>query len=126
MDFITGLPKSKKENDSIFVVIEKLLKASHFMPMKSTYKVVNFANIFSKDIFRLHGIPKAIISYQDVKFTGNFWRYLFSKLETQLKFSIAYHPQRDGKTKRVNQIVEDILRMYVMNNTRSGRITCIP
>ena len=82
MDFITGLLKSKKQNYFIFVVIDKLSKVSHFIPMKSTYKAVNITNIFLKEIFRLHGIPKAIISHQDVKFCGNFWRSLFSGLET--------------------------------------------
>ena len=82
MDFITRLPKIKKQNDSIFVVIDKILKAAHFIPMKSTYKAMNIADIFLKEIFRLHGIPKAIISVRDVKFTGQFWRSLFSGLET--------------------------------------------
>ena len=82
MDFIIGLPKSKNKNDSIFVVIDKLSKATHFIPVKSTYKVVHIADIFLKEIFRLHGIPKAIISNRDAKFTGKFWRYLFSELET--------------------------------------------
>ena len=58
MDFITILPKSKKENDSIFVVIDKLSKGTHFIPVKSTYKEVNIMDIFLKEIFRLHGIPK--------------------------------------------------------------------
>ena len=62
MDFITGLPKSKKQNDYIFVVIDKLSKASHFIPVNLTYKAVNIVDIFLKDIFRLHGIPKEIIS----------------------------------------------------------------
>ena len=62
MDFITSLPKSKKQNDSIFIVIDKLSKATHFIPVKSTYKAVNIVDIFLKEIFRLHGIPKAIIS----------------------------------------------------------------
>ena len=115
MDFITGLPKSKKKNDSIFVFIDKLSQAAHFIPIKLTYKAVNIADIFLKEIFRLHGIPNVIISYRDVKFTRKFWRYLFSGLETQLKFSTAYHPQMDGRTERVNQIVEYMLRMYVMN-----------
>ena len=92
MDFITGLSKNKKQNDSIFVVIDKLSKAAHFIPMKLTYKAVNIADIFLKEIFRLHGIPKAIISDRDVKFTGKFWRSLFFGLEMQLNFSTAYHP----------------------------------
>ena len=116
MDFITGLPKSNKQNDSIFVVIDKLSKGAHFIPMKLTYKAMNIVDIFLKDIFILHGIPKAIISDQDVKFTGKFWIYLFYGLETQLNFSTAYHPQTDGQIERVNQIVEDMLQMYVMNN----------
>ena len=68
MDFITSLPKSKKQNDSIFVVINKLSKETHFIPMNSTYKAINIADIFLKDILRLHKIPKEIIADQDVKF----------------------------------------------------------
>ena len=109
MDFIIGLLKSKKKNDSIFIVIDKLSNAAHFIPMKSTYKAVNIADIFLKEIFRLHGIPKAIISDRDVKFTRKFWRSLFSGLEMQLKFSTAYHPQKDGRIERVNQIGEYML-----------------
>ena len=63
----------------------------------------------------MHGIPKAIILDQDTKFTRNFWRYLFFGLETQLNFSTTYHPHINGHTERVKQIVEDMLRMYVMN-----------
>ena len=76
MEFITGLPKSKKQNDSIFVVIDKLSKESHFIPVNLTYKAMNIVDIFLKEIFRLHVILKEIISDRDVKFIGNFWRYL--------------------------------------------------
>ena len=69
MDFIIGLPKSKKQNDSLFVVIDKLSKVAHFIPVKLTYKVVNIVDIFLKEIFILHGIPKEIILDRDVKFT---------------------------------------------------------
>ena len=82
MDFITSLLKSKKKNDSIFVVINKLLKEAHFIPVKLAYKAVNIVDIFFKKIFRLYGIPKAIISDRDVKFTGNFWRSLFLTLDS--------------------------------------------
>ena len=83
MDFIIVLPKSKKQNDSIFVVVDKLLKETHFILGMSTYKVViHIFNIFLKEIFRLHRMPKEIISDQDTKFTRKFWRYLFSRLET--------------------------------------------
>jgi len=105
MDFITGLPKRSKKNDSIMVVVDKLRKVAHFIPVKSTYKSIIITYIFMKEIFRLHGILKFVISDRDAKFTGNFWKALFKGLDTQLNFSIAYHPQTDGKTERTNQIV---------------------
>src|SRR3981189_2664311 len=118
MDFITGLPNNAKQNDSIMVVVDKLSKASHFIPVKSTFKAVSIAEIFMKEIFRLHGIPKIVISDRDVKFTGNFWKALFKGIDTQLNFSTAFHPQTAGQTERVNQILEDMLRMYVMNQPK--------
>jgi hypothetical protein len=62
----------------------------------------------------LHDIPKTIVSDRDPKFTSKFWKGLFKGFRTNLNFNIAYHPESDGKTKRVNQVIEDMLRMYVM------------
>ena len=81
MDFIISLPKIKNQNDSIFVVNDKLSKATHFILVKSTYKEVHIAYIFLKEIFRLHGIPMEIILDQDTKFTRNFWISIFFILE---------------------------------------------
>ena len=97
------------------VVVDKLIKAAHFIPVNSTHKTDDMANIFMKEIFKLHGLPKAIVSDRDVKFTSNFWKGLFAYLGTNLNFSTAYHPQTDGQTERVNQVLEDMLRMYVMD-----------
>jgi hypothetical protein len=72
MYFITRLPKSTKQNDAIMVVVEKLSKVAHFIPVKSTCKAIDIANIFMKEILRLHGMPEEIISYKDTKFTSNF------------------------------------------------------
>ena len=72
MDFITELPKNSRQHDSIMVVVEKLSNANHLIPIKSTYKAVNIVDIFMKEIFRLHGIQKVIVSDRDTKFTGNF------------------------------------------------------
>jgi hypothetical protein len=113
LDFITGLHKTQKQNDSIMVVIDKLSKYAHFIPVKSTYKEINIAEIFMKEIFRLHGIPEMMISDRDVKFTSTFWKELFAGLDTNLNFNTSYHPQTDGKTERTNHIVEDMLRMYM-------------
>ena len=78
------------------VVVDKLSKASHFIPVKTTYKDVNIADIFMKEIFRLHNIPKVIIFDRDPKFTVNFWKYFLKGLDTKLNFSTAYHPQTNG------------------------------
>jgi hypothetical protein len=74
LDFITGLPKTQKQNDSIMVVIHKLRKSAHFILVKPTYKVINIVEILMKEIFRLHGIPKMVILDRDVKFTSMFWK----------------------------------------------------
>ena len=103
-----------RQHDSIMVVVDKLTKATHFIPVKSTPKTDDISNIFMKEIFKLHGLPKAIVSDKAVKFTSNFWKGLFADMGTKLNFSTTYHPQTDGQTERVNQVLEDMLRKYVM------------
>jgi hypothetical protein len=93
MDFITGLPRIGKQHESIMVVMDKLKKAAHFISLKTTHKVADVANIFMKEVARLHGIPKTIVSDRDPKFTSNLWKGLFKGLRTNLNFSIAYHPK---------------------------------
>ena len=77
-----------RKHYSIMVVVEKLTKAAHFIPFKSTHKTDDIANIFMKEIFKLHGFPKAIVSDRDVKFTSNLWKGLFADLGTKLKFRL--------------------------------------
>ena len=85
------------------VVVDKLSKIAHFILVKTTYKVANIADIFLKQIFRLHGVPKVIISDRDPKFTENFWKSLFKGLNTTLNFSTSFHPQTDGQIERVTK-----------------------
>ena len=92
MDFITKLPKTNKEHDSIMVVVDKLTKATHFIPVKLTHKVANIVDVYMREIARLHGIPKTIVSDIDPKLTSNFWKGLFMGFGTNLNVSIAYHP----------------------------------
>lgn len=82
MDFITRLPRTKKNNDSIMVVVDKVSKATHFIAVQSTYRAVQIAHIFMQNVFKLHGLPKMIISDQDLKFTSAFWKALFAELGT--------------------------------------------
>ena len=99
------------------VVVDKLRKNAHFIPMKSTYKTVEITNIFMKEIFRLHGIPRVVISDRDVKLTSTFWKTFFSGLGTQIQISTTYHPQIDREIERVNQVLEDMLHMFVMQKS---------
>jgi hypothetical protein len=103
MDFITGFPKSTKQNNAIMVVVDKLSKDAHFIPIKTTCKTIYIVNIFMKEIFRLHDMPKEIISDKDTQFTSKFWKYLFAGFETKLLFSTTYHPQTDGCWKILNK-----------------------
>lgn len=115
MDFITGFPRTGNQNDSIMVVVDKLMKVSHFIPLKTTHKENNVVDIFMREIVGLHDIPKTIVSDRDPKFTSKFWKGLFKGFRTNLNFNTAYHPNSDGKTERVNQVIEDMIRMYVMD-----------
>ena len=91
------------------VVVDYLTKVAHLIPVKKNFTASDIARIFIKEIFRLHGLPKRIVSDRDAKFTSNFWTSLFKRIGTQLNFSTAYHPETDGQTERVNQVIEDIL-----------------
>jgi hypothetical protein len=97
MDFITGFPRIGKQHDSIMVVVDNLMKSTHFIPsLKTTHKAVDVADIFMKEVARLHGIPKTIVSDRDPKFTSNFWKGLFKGFRMNLNFSTNYHLESDG------------------------------
>ena len=115
MDFIEGLPKTPKGYNSIWVIVDRLTKVAHFIPVKSTFSAERLAEIYYQEVVRLHGVPASIISDRDSTFTSRFWKSLHELMGTQLKFSTAFHPQTDGQTERVNQVVEDMLRMCVLD-----------
>jgi hypothetical protein len=114
MDFITGFPRSSRGNDSIWVIVDRLTKVAHFIPVKTTYTSGQLADLYLSRIVSLHGVPKTIVSDRGTQFTSRFWRSLHQALGTKLAFSTAYHPQTDGQTERVNQILEDMLRACVL------------
>jgi len=91
------------------VVVDKLRKTSHFIHVKSAYKVVEITDIFMKEIFELHGMSKVVILDRDVKFTSAFQNALFRGLGTWIQFSTTYQPQTDGQTMRFNQVLEYML-----------------
>lgn len=112
LDFIDGLPKSKQW-DTILVVIDKFTKYGHFIPMAHPYTALTVAQVYMDHIYKLHGLPKVLISDRDRVFTSQLWKELFKLSDTVLNMSSAYHPQTDGQTERLNQCLETYLRCLV-------------
>ncbi|KAL4564653.1 hypothetical protein LXL04_028721 [Taraxacum kok-saghyz] len=115
MDFITKLPRTPGGFDAIWVVVDRLTKSAHFLPIKETDKMEKLTRTYLKEIVRLHGVPISIISDRDSRFTSRFWQTLQRSLGTRLDMSTAYHPQTDGQSERTIQTLEDMLRACVID-----------
>jgi IS30 family transposase len=118
MDFIMGLPRTLSDYDSIWVIVDRLTKVAHFIPVKTTYSGPQLAELYMSRIVCLHGVSKKIVSDRGTQFTLKFSQKLHETLDTQLHFSSSYHPQTDGQTERVNQILEDMLRACALQYGR--------
>jgi hypothetical protein len=114
MDFITKILITSKQHDVIMAVVDKLTKVVHFIAMKGTHNATNVVDIYMREVAQLYGITKTIVSHRDPNLTSMFWKGLFKGFGTNMNFNIAYHAEIDGKKKRVNWMIEDMLRMYVM------------
>jgi hypothetical protein len=115
MDFIVGLPNTSQHHDSIWVIVDRLTKTAQFLPVHTTHRAEKYAEIYIDQIVRLHGIPRTIVSDRGAPFVAHFWEQLQESLGTHVIRSSAYHPQTDGQTERVNQILEDMLRACVLH-----------
>jgi IS30 family transposase len=114
MDFIVGLPRTQKGNDSIWVIVDRLTKVAHFLPVKANYSVSRLAELYVDNILKLHGAPRSIVSDRGPQFTTQFWKSLHASMGIELNYSTSFHPQTDGQTERVNQVLEDLLRACVL------------
>ncbi|XP_015060516.1 uncharacterized protein LOC107006483 [Solanum pennellii] len=115
MDFIVGLPTTVGCYGSIWVVVDRLTKSAHFIPVRVKYTAEKLVELYISQIVRLHGVPISIISDRGSLFTSHFWKALQRGLGTQLYMSMAFHPQTDGQSERTIQVFEDMLRECVIN-----------
>ncbi|RDX73318.1 hypothetical protein CR513_47092, partial [Mucuna pruriens] len=125
LEIIIGLPRSQSGKDCIFVIVDRFSKMAHFIACSKTNDATHVANLFFKEIVRLHGLPRTIVSDKYVRFLGHFWRTLWNKLGTKLLFSTVAHPQTDGKTKVVNRILAILIRAIIQKNLKHWK-KCLP
>ena len=115
MDFVSGLPRTSSDYDAIWVIVDRLTKTAHFLPIKKTYSTDRLARLYINRIVCLHGVPVSIISDQRATFTSVFWQELHKAMGTRLDFSTTFHPQTDGQSERTIQTLEDVLRMCIID-----------
>nr|GEY36270.1 putative reverse transcriptase domain-containing protein [Tanacetum cinerariifolium] len=115
MDLVTKLPKSNRGYDAICVIVDRLTKSAHFLPIRKDYKMEKLARIYINKIIERHGVLVSIISNRDGRFMSHLWQALQKALDTRLNMSMAYHPETDGQSERIIQTLEDMLRACVIN-----------
>jgi hypothetical protein len=125
MDFVLRLPTTKNGRDSIFVVVDRFSKMTHFIPCHKIDDATNISDLFFKEIVRLHGVPRSIVSDRNVKFLSYFWKVLRGKLGTKLLFSTTFHPQIDGQTEVVIRTLTQLLCTVIQKNLKTWE-DCLP
>ena len=95
MDFVSGFPLTQQKHDSVWVIVDRLTKSAHFIPVMIDYSMDQLAELYVDEIVRLHGVPLSIVSDKDPRFTSRLWKELQSALGTRLNFSTTFHPQTD-------------------------------
>ncbi|KAF5799660.1 putative nucleotidyltransferase, Ribonuclease H [Helianthus annuus] len=115
MDFVTGLPRSQRGNDTIWVIVDQLTKSAHLLAIKETDKFSTLADVYLKEVVSRHGVPTSIISDRDARFTSELWQAMHKSFGSRLDMSTAYHPQTDGQSERTIQTLEDMLRACVID-----------
>ena len=115
MDFITALPRTRSGHEVVWVIVDRLTKLTHFVPLRVGCSLEKLANIYVREVVRLHGVPVEIVSNRDPRIVSHFWKSLHEALGTELQFSTAFHPQTDGQSERTIQILEDMLRACALD-----------
>nr|GEW55483.1 putative reverse transcriptase domain-containing protein [Tanacetum cinerariifolium] len=143
IDLVTKLPRSNDGYDAIWVIVDRLTKSAHFLPIREDYKTNKLAKIYINKIVARHGVPVSIISDRDGRFASHLWQALQEALGTRLNMSTSYHPETNGQSERTIQTLEDMLRACFMdfggswdthlslvefsyNNSYHTSIKCVP
>ncbi|GJT63716.1 putative reverse transcriptase domain-containing protein [Tanacetum coccineum] len=119
MDFVTKLPKMANGYDTIWVIVDRLTKSAHFLPMRENDPMEKLMKLYMKEVVTRHGVPVSIISNRDGRFTSLFWQALHKALGTRLDMSTAYNPETDGQSEKTIQTLEDMLRACVLDFGKS-------
>ena len=114
MDFVIGLPRTQRQQDAIWVIVDRLTKSPHFLPVSNDDPLDKLAQLYVEEIVRLHGVPISIVSNRDPRFTSRFWSSLQDAMGTRLHFSTVFHPHTDSQSERTIQTLEDMLRACVI------------
>ena len=115
MDFITVLPKSRSQHDSIWVIVDRMTKSAHFLLVKTTYSGKDYAKLYLQEVVRLHGVPISIISDRGDEFTAQFWKSFQICLGSKVNLNTDFHPQTDGQAEHTIKTLEDMLRACVID-----------
>ena len=115
MDFVVGLPRTRANHDAIWVIIDRLTKSAHFLPINERFSLDKLIKLYLDEIVMRHGVPVSIVSDRDPRFNSRFWRQFQEHLGTKLNMSTAYHPQTDGQSERTIQTIEDMLRVCALD-----------
>ena len=111
MDFVTHLPRTQQKHDSVWVIVDRLTKSTHFLAVRMTFTLERFCRLYIREIVRLHEVSVSIVSDRDPRFMTHFWKSFQKAMGTRLMMtmSTSFHPQTDGQFERTIQVLEDML-----------------
>ena len=115
MDFVTHLSRTLRRHDAVWVIVDWFTKLAHFLAVWMTFTLEEFCRLYIREIVRLHGVPVSIVLDRDPRFTTHFWKSFQKAMGKQLIMSTVFHPQIDDQLERTIQVLEDMLRAYVLD-----------
>ena len=116
MVFVTHFPRTQQR---VWVIVDRLTKSAHFLALRMTFALERFCRLYIREIVRLHGVPVSIVSDRDLRFTAHFWKSFQKVMGKRLTMSTAFHPQTDGQSERIIQVLKDMLRACVLDHKGS-------